>query len=150
MDKLETCPIKEVYEKFKHTDCLLSDRKWIFGDIKISPLRECFYELWQAIKIYNTRTLPKDSKPELSEKDKIMDLSLIPIEDLIKEVESRTLNFICALEYPKEENKDTRYWYGHGVWSKSVALANVLNNDVLNNWNGELRTLQRLNERSEE
>ena len=39
--------IKEVYEKYKHLDPLLSDEKWIEGaDFKYRIM----YDLWQAIK----------------------------------------------------------------------------------------------------
>ena len=38
--------IKEVYEKYKHLDHLLSDQKWVGDNLKDSIL----YELWQAVK----------------------------------------------------------------------------------------------------
>lgn len=77
-----------------------------------------------------------------------MDLSLVPIDDLVKEVESRSACFIAALQLPEDKQKigDLKFWYGKGSWSESVALAGILQNDVLNNWSGELRTLQRINE----
>ncbi len=76
-----------------------------------------------------------------------IDLSLIPIDDLIKEIESRCLEFICAYtpnNYQKEQ--ELKFYYGKGSWHRSCSLSNVLNNDVLNNWNGELRVLQRIND----
>ena len=76
----------------------------------------------------------------------IPDMSLIPIDDLVKEVESRCVSFICAYETYKEEKKLSMFWYGKGTWYEATRLANILNNDCLNNWDGELRTLQRLNE----
>lgn len=76
-----------------------------------------------------------------------MDISLIPFDDLIKEIESRCGEFVCAytpIEY--EKNKEYQLYYGKGSWHISCALANILNNDVLNNWNGELRFLQKMKE----
>jgi hypothetical protein len=78
-----------------------------------------------------------------------MDLSLIPMDDLIKEVESRCSEF-CLAYAPNEfqRDKEFKFYYGKGSWHRSCALTNVLNNDVLNNWNGELKTLQRINDES--
>ena len=39
-------PVKEVYEKFKHLDFLLSDLKWLPDDMRGWIL----FELWQAIR----------------------------------------------------------------------------------------------------
>ena len=79
------------------------------------------------------------------------DLSLIPLDDLIKEIESRCNVFICAYE-PNDfqKTKELQYYYGKGSWHTACALANVLNNDVLNNWNGELKFLQKLNDENKE
>ena len=44
----------------------------------------------------------------------------------------------------KKENMNFRY--GKGSWYVAIQLSTVLNNDVLNNWNGEMRLLQRINE----
>ena len=76
-----------------------------------------------------------------------MDLTLIPIDDLIKEAEARCKEFICAYT-PTEFQKDQelKFYYGKGSWHRSCSLANILNNDVLNNWNGELKTLQRISD----
>lgn len=76
-----------------------------------------------------------------------MDLSLIPIDDLMKEIESRCTEFVCAYA-PNDfqKNKELMFYYGKGNWNRSCALTNILNNDVLNNWNGEIKTLQRINE----
>lgn len=76
-----------------------------------------------------------------------VDLALLPMEDLIREIESRCKSFIMAYEFPDTEKTnmfDT--WFGSGRWSDAVKLASVLQNDCLNNWSGELRTLQRINE----
>ena len=75
-----------------------------------------------------------------------LELSLIATETLIKEIESRCCSFICAYEFYKDKREYSKFYYGKGKWSDSVRLASVLNNDVLNNWNGELRTLQRIAE----
>ena len=74
------------------------------------------------------------------------DLSLIPVDDLVKEIEARCVSFVCAYETYKEENRNSSFYYGKGNWYAGVRLSAILHNDVLNNWNGELRTLQRINE----
>ena len=43
-------PVREVYEKYKHLDKLLSDEIWIEG-LASSP-RRCLYDLWQAVKAH--------------------------------------------------------------------------------------------------
>ncbi len=75
-------------------------------------------------------------------------LPLIPTEDLIKEVEKRCETFVCVYELPQEKQVKQVFqtWYGKGQWLRACALVSILNNDVLNSWNGELKTLQRLNE----
>ena len=76
-----------------------------------------------------------------------MDLSLVPMDDLIKEAESRCTEFVCAYAPNNfQVNKELMFYYGKGSWQRSCCLSNVLNNDVLNNWNGELKKLQRINE----
>jgi hypothetical protein len=39
--------IKECYEKFKHLDDLLSDRRWMADE---SPVHNVLNEMWEAIK----------------------------------------------------------------------------------------------------
>jgi hypothetical protein len=76
----------------------------------------------------------------------VNDLSLIPLEELLNEAQGRCETFICAYELPKEVEKEAMFKYGEkGNWMNSVKLASILNNDVMNNWNGELKTLQRIN-----
>jgi len=78
--------------------------------------------------------------------EKALDLSLVPFEDLIREAESRCPSFIAAYTKLGIEGKGNDYfWFGKGPRSKSISLSCDLNNDILNNWNGELRTLQRIN-----
>ena len=79
------------------------------------------------------------------------DLSLVPIDDLLKEIENRCTEFICAYA-PNDfqKKKELQYYYGKGSWHRACALASVLNNDVLNNWNGELKKLQRINDEDKE
>jgi len=43
----KTNPIREVYEKYKHLDHLLSDRDWLFP---VTPLMQALYDLWQSVK----------------------------------------------------------------------------------------------------
>lgn len=77
-------------------------------------------------------------------------LSLVPLEDLLSEVEGRCTNLVVAYSMPKDHKSMMYFKYGKGDWSGSVQLAAILNNDVLNNWNGELRVLQRIAEDSDE
>lgn len=76
-----------------------------------------------------------------------MDISLIPVDELIKEIENRSSAFICAF-CPNDFQKDKEmvFYYGKGSYHRSTSMSNILNNDVLNNWNGELKTLQRIND----
>lgn len=75
------------------------------------------------------------------------DLSLIPLDDLIKEIEKRCTEFICAYNpIDFDTTKESQFYYGKGTWQIACALATILHNDVLNNWNGELRKLQELND----
>ena len=74
-----------------------------------------------------------------------IDLTLVPLDDLLKEVESRCSCFIAAYELPKSEDKTGDFYYGKGKWFDAVKLASILNNHVLNNWEEELTTLRRLN-----
>lgn len=55
---LKACPIKLVYEKFKHLDQLFSDKIWLDTDDYSDgyALRCALYDMWEAIKEYNTRT----------------------------------------------------------------------------------------------
>lgn len=74
-------------------------------------------------------------------------LSFVPIDDLIREVEKRCDCFVMAYSLPDEKLKGNFVtYYGKGTWLESCALSSVLNNDVVNNWNGELRFVQRLKE----
>ena len=79
-----------------------------------------------------------------------VDLTFIPIDELIKEVENRCSCFIASYEIYQDKRKFQQSQYGKGNWFDAVRLSAVLNNDILNNWNGELKTLQRLNEDKED
>lgn len=79
-----------------------------------------------------------------------MDLTLVPFEDLVKEIENRSSSLIMAYTFPKEKKEMIYFQYGKGTWYQACLMANILNNDVLNNWNGELKTLQRINNDDEE
>jgi len=72
------------------------------------------------------------------------DLSLIPLDDLIDEIERRRETFVIAFETNKKHRKLMMFRYGKGLWMDAVRLSSVLNNDVLNNRNNELRKLQRI------
>lgn len=76
-----------------------------------------------------------------------VDLSLVAIDDLIREAQSRCDSFVAGYRIKGIEDKnDFKLWYGENNWLDSVALASILHNDVINNWHGELSTLQRIND----
>ena len=74
-----------------------------------------------------------------------MDLSLVPFDDLIEEMETRCDSFIAAYKTLKDKDKTMFFQYGKGNWYDACILASILNNDVLNNWDGELKTLKKIN-----
>ena len=80
------------------------------------------------------------------------DLTLIAIDDLIVEIESRCETFICAYELPVEKQREGIFntHKGKGLWLNACALSSVLNNEVINSWGGELKTLQRINKEDNE
>lgn len=71
------------------------------------------------------------NKPQAS-----VDLSLIPIKDLLSEVESRTSTFICAMRFdePDESGREIQTKVGHGKWADAVGLSTILQDDCLHNW----------------
>lgn len=73
-----------------------------------------------------------------------MNLELVPVADLFEEIERRTNCFVCSYELHEDKQKFQKSVYGKGDWFEAVRLASILNNDVLNNWNNELRTLQKI------
>ena len=74
-----------------------------------------------------------------------MDLSLVSTKELIKEIESRCHCFVAAYETYKDKEKTMEFEFGKGNWFDAVRLTTILHNDVMNDWNGELQTLQRIN-----
>lgn len=74
-----------------------------------------------------------------------MDLSLVPIEELMKEAEGRCHCFVAAYEEYQDKRKTMQFKFGKGDWFDAVRLTAILHNDVMNDWNGELQTLQRIN-----
>lgn len=76
------------------------------------------------------------------------DLSLIPLEDLLEEAERRSVSLVVAYQTYADKDKSGNmfFHYGKGNWTQAVALVSILKNDVLNNWNNELKTLQRIAE----
>jgi len=76
------------------------------------------------------------------------DLTLVSMNDLIGELEKRCSCIIIAYETfeEKQKLKIAQFVYGKGTQFAACRLSNILNNDVLNNWNGELQTLQRIND----
>lgn len=92
----------------------------------------------------STTVLPSFFEPLALEP---MDLSLVPVEKLIEEIERRSSCFVCAFEMdvPDESGQEIKTVYGKGKWSVACGLSAILHNDCVNNWNGELRTLQKIN-----
>lgn len=76
------------------------------------------------------------------------DLTLVSIDDLVNEIESRcesmVMSYLLIEQAEREGNIVSRY--GKGKWSQAVFLSSNLHNDCLNNWNNELKTLQKINE----
>lgn len=64
------------------------------------------------------------------------DLSLVPIKELLDEVEKRTSTFVCAMRFnePDEAGREIQTKFGHGNWADSVGLAAILQDDCLHNW----------------
>ena len=82
--------------------------------------------------------------------DKI-DLSLVPISELLREVESRCITFVACRTEKYTSDKDMIVsTFGRGRWDNACSLASILNNGVLNDWNGEMRTIQKIIEREED
>lgn len=73
-------------------------------------------------------------------------LGLIPMDDLIEEMEKRSVCLVMAFQTYEEKSKtgEMTFRYGKGKWSQAVSLASILQNDVLNNWNNEIQELQRI------
>lgn len=78
------------------------------------------------------------------------DLTLIPIKDLLKEIDNRCACLVLAYETFKDVGKEAQYYYGKGKWSRAIYISTVLQNDVLNNWNGEMIKLQKMTEEENE
>lgn len=76
----------------------------------------------------------------------MIDLSLVPMEDLFKEIESRTSCLVAAYAKHKEGDEETTQRYGHGKFKDAVYLSTILNSMVINNFNGEMQTLQRIHD----
>jgi len=76
------------------------------------------------------------------------DLSLVQFDDLVKEIERRSVCMVLAYQTyaDKDKNGEMFFQYGKGNWSQAISLVTILKNDVLNNWNNELKTLQRIAE----
>lgn len=84
----------------------------------------------------------------MSEEEKVnhgVDLSLVPIEELVEEIQSRSLCFVASYDLPKDKEKLSTFWYGKGTYYDSCRLTNLLNNEVVNNWSGELDMIRRMN-----
>ena len=80
------------------------------------------------------------------------DLSLVPMDDMLNEIKSRCISFIYAYRVRgNTADKDVIVCQrGNGRWVASCALANILNNHILNNWNDELTKLFKIVEREED
>ena len=72
-------------------------------------------------------------------------LELVLLDDLIKEVDRRCVCFVMAYTIRDPQDKEIYYsYYGKGKHPEACHLSDLLHNDCLNNWNGELRLLQRI------
>lgn len=64
-----------------------------------------------------------------------MDLSLVPLTDLIEEIERRSDCFVMAFREIEVDGRSGAYHrYGKGEFYDVVGLATVLHNQVLNKW----------------
>lgn len=59
-----------------------------------------------------------------------VDLSLIPLENLLKEAESRCKTFICAYDVPNDPSGLEKR-FEKGLWFDKVAMASILENCIL-------------------
>ena len=77
-----------------------------------------------------------------------MDLSLISIEELLNECEKRCSSFIVAYKDDSfdEKGQELKFKHGNGSNLDAVGISSILHDYCLNNWNGELNTLQKINE----
>ena len=72
-----------------------------------------------------------------------MDLSLVPIDALLDEMEKRTQCIVLSYILIEGGLDEARH-YMSGNYYTAVMMASLLNNEVLNNWDGELDTLQKI------
>lgn len=81
-----------------------------------------------------------------------MDLSLVPIEDLFQEIKNRTDHAVLGMCKIDEANIPiVHFFFSKKSWMNEAGLAAALANHVMNNYSGELETLQKINdERKEE
>lgn len=80
-----------------------------------------------------------------------MDLSLVPLADLIEEIKNRHDNFVLAVCRHEENNAPIiRTYKSKRSWMDEVGLASILHNDLLNNYNSEMQFLQKIASESEE
>lgn len=66
---LKSCPIKSVYGKYEHLDVLLSDDRWmkLSVDEGTSPILDAImFDLWKAIKEFNTRASDKQELDKIT------------------------------------------------------------------------------------
>ena len=79
-----------------------------------------------------------------------MDLSLVSTADLVSEIKKRSDHAIFAFSRYESGNEPILYFeFSKKSWMNEVALAEMLKNTILNNYNDEIRTLQKLNEDKE-
>lgn len=65
------------------------------------------------------------------------DLSLIPIESLIEEIDKRTDHYVLGFVQYDKGLPIVSCFHSTKRWMDEVGLAEVLKNDVLNNYEGE-------------
>lgn len=75
------------------------------------------------------------------------DISLFSKDELLDELQDRTECFVCAYTVKDPQEKDLiMSIYGNGGYVESMAIAAMLQNDIINNWDGKMKTLQRIHD----
>ena len=68
----------------------------------------------------------------------IIDLKLVPVNELIKEIENRCTEFVCSYRLISADRDPNlcgaTSFFGKGDWVMSMGMVSILNNDIANNW----------------
>ena len=75
--------------------------------------------------------------------DQKIDLSLVPMEELMGEAERRCACFVASYQtHENKARKEYKSYYGKGKWMEAVGLTAILQNDIMNEWNGDIQSIQ--------